>query len=312
MNSILYSPKKVDLFYPARRANFFATGLPHTEAALCAEMARLAYCRPEPYFHFDQKHILAALARLRFACQFFESTGTPERAGTHAFLALHDDPDPAKKLAIVAFRGTDAADPTDLTNDAEFLQCEWPRGGFVHQGFAEALAHVLHALKRALDQVRGRVLFTGHSLGAALATLLAGARRPDYLYTFGSPRVGDATFVATLKGTKSRRFVNCCDIVTRVPPESLAPKVNYAHYGVPYYIDRYGVTTKNPGDVFIAKDRLVAEEEYVREYAWRVGNVAARDLADHATINYVTAVAADLSQPKLAKWKLAAAAQKIA
>jgi pimeloyl-ACP methyl ester carboxylesterase len=304
MNAIPYSPRKVDLFYPARSANFFAAGLPDTEAALCAEMARLAYCRLEPYFQFDRVQMSAALTGIGFTCQFFESTGTPEGVGTHAFLALHDDPDPAKKLAVVSFRGTDAADPTDLADDAEFLQCEWPQGGLVHRGFSEALAHVLPALKSALDKVRGRVLFTGHSLGAALATLLASARPPDYLYTIGSPRVGDAAFVATLTGINNRRFVDCCDIVTRVPPESLPPKLKYAHYGVPYYIDRHRLITENPDDAFIDKDRLAAEEEYLLEYAWRVGNVGVRDLADHATINYVTAVAADVSQPELAKWKL--------
>lgn len=270
-------------------------------------MARLAYCRTEPYFQFDRKQIAAALMRLGFTCQFFESTGSTEGMGTHAFLALHDDPDAARKLAVVEFRGTDAADSTDLANDAEFLQCKWPQGGFVHRGFAEALAHVLPALKRALVKARGRVLFTGHSLGAALATLLAGVRRPDYLYTFGSPRVGDAAFVATLTGINSRRFVDCCDIVTRLPLESLSPKVKYAHHGVPYYIDRHRLITENPDDVFIDKDRLAAAEEYLREYAWQIGNVGTRGLADHATINYVTAVSADGSQPKLAKWRLAAA-----
>lgn len=187
MDAIPYSPEKVDLFYPARSANFFAAGLPGTEAALCAQMARLAYCRPEPYFQFDRDQIAAALAPIGFTCQFFESTGTPEGVGTHAFLALRDAPDPGK-LAVVAFRGTDAGDPTDLADDAEFLQCEWPQGGLVHRGFAEALAHVLPALNPALDAVRGRVLFTGHSLGAAMATLMASARRPDCLYTFGSPQ----------------------------------------------------------------------------------------------------------------------------
>jgi hypothetical protein len=310
MNTIPYSPRKVDLFYPARSARFFSEGLPDTEAALCAEMTRLAYCRPEPYFQFDQEQISAVLTGLGFTCQFFESTGTPEGMGTHAFLALHDEPDPARNLAVVAFRGTDAADPTDLADDAEFLQCAWPQGGFVHRGFAEALAHVLPALKPALDKVQGRVLLTGHSLGAAMATLLATIKRPDYLYTFGSPRVGDPAFVAALTGISSRRFVDCCDIVTRLPPESLSAKIKYAHHGEPYYIDRHRLITENPDDVFICQDRLAAAAEYLLEYAWRIGNVGVRDLADHATINYVTAVAADISQPKLAKWKLAAAMQR--
>ena len=41
-------------------------------------------------------------------------------------------------------------------------------------------------------------------------------------------------------------------------------------------------------------------------YSWQTGNVALRELADHAPINYVAAVSADASQPKLANWTLVA------
>jgi hypothetical protein len=310
MVSTPYSPRKVDLFFPARGANFFSGGLPDTEATLCAEMARLAYCRCEPYFHFDQKQILSVLTPLGFTCQYFESRTNPEGMGTHGVLALHDDPDPAARLAVVAFRGTDAADPTDLADDVDLLQSEWPQGGLVHRGFAEAIGDVLSDITSALDNVRGRVLFTGHSLGAAMATLLASVKPPDYLYTFGSPRVGDNRFVATLNGVNSRRFVDCCDIVARLPPESLL-HVEYVHNGFPYYIDRQRAIVENPASKYIENDRFIAGTEYLVECAWRTGNVAVRELADHAPINYVTAVSADASQPRLAKWKLAASIKTV-
>jgi hypothetical protein len=305
MDTIPYSPRKVDLFYPAREANFFSSGLPYTEAALCAEMARLAYCRREPNFQFDEQRIRAVLEPLGFACRFFERTGTPRGRGTHGFLALHDDPEPGRRLAVVAFRGTDASDPTNVTDDAKFLQTKWPPGGLVHRGFAEALDPLLPTLKPALDKLRGRVLFTGHSLGAAMATLLASIRQPDFLYTFGSPRAGDGQFVSTLKGLSNRRFVDCCDLVARIPPESLLGAVNYAHYGPAYYIDRNRGISENAKDNEMEEDRVIAASQYLVEYAWRDGNVALRELADHAPINYVNPVAADASQPKLVSWKLA-------
>jgi hypothetical protein len=306
MNVLAYSPLKADLFYPARSARFFSAGLPDTEAALCAEMARLAYCRHEPGFQFDRQQILAVLEPLGFTCQFFESAGTPEGMGTHGFLASHDDPEPDRKLAVVAFRGTDASDPTDLADDVKFLQTKWPAGGLVHRGFAAALDQIRPDLTAALSQVRGRILFTGHSLGAAMATLLASIKRPDFLYTFGSPRVGDGQFVSTLNGLSNHRFVDCCDIVARIPPESLLGGITYAHCGLLYYIDRNRVVTENPAGSEIDKDRIIASSEYLAEYAWRNGNLAVRELADHAPINYVTPVAADPSQPKLANWKIAA------
>jgi pimeloyl-ACP methyl ester carboxylesterase len=91
----------------------------------------------------------------------------------------------------------------------------------VHQGFARAYATVHDAIREELARHGGTLLITGHSLGAALATLAAAdhAGRQPALITFGSPRVGDATFARLLAGLPIRRFVDCCDVVTRIPPE---------------------------------------------------------------------------------------------
>jgi hypothetical protein len=125
-------------------------------------------------------------------------------------------------------------------------------------------------------------------LGAALATLLANVKAPSALYTIGSPRVGDHDFIASLTGVKSFRYVDCCDIVTQMPPALFG----YAHLGDPYYIDRSLQMSFNPIDDFISADRLRTRADYLLQYAWKNGNVAVRDLADHVPINYVTAIAA--------------------
>ncbi|ETN79016.1 triacylglycerol lipase [Necator americanus] len=72
-----------------------------------------------------------------------------------------------------------------------------------------------------------KVLFTGHSLGGALAALAAartakqGFRRGDQItiYTFGEPRVGDATFAANFDSMikDSYRVVFRRDIVPHLP-----------------------------------------------------------------------------------------------
>jgi hypothetical protein len=306
MSDICYSPNKVDLFFPARRGEFFSTDLPDTDAGLCAEMARLAYCRQEPHFFSADDQISQILKRIGFTCQFFESKGSPNGRGTHCLLAVHEDSDPVKKLAVVAFRGTDSDDPTDLFDDGALVQTEWRTGGLVHSGFADALAEVEDNLLQALEHTACRVLITGHSLGAATATLLASLRRPDHLYTFGSPRVGNSEFIAALSGVKASRFVDCCDMVTRVPPATLLLDIDYEHFGTLNYIDRNRQITLDPPEEYMREDRLKASEEYILNYGWKTGNVGVRELADHAPINYVAAVNADLSQPRLARWSLAA------
>jgi len=91
----------------------------------------------------------------------------------------------------------------------------------------------------ASQELRGRpVWFTGHSLGAAHATLAGdrflrdGARLGlgtlGGIYSFGCPLVGDRRFVDGFNrrcGEQSWRFVNDQDAVTRVPP----PLLEYRH-----------------------------------------------------------------------------------
>jgi hypothetical protein len=283
---VRYSPRKDDLFTPGKREGFFPSA-DLSEAALCAGMARLAYCRRDPQFEFDCGRIQQNLREVGFTqCEFFESKGTAAGKGVHGFLALRET---GEKTAVVAFRGTDVQDLSDLRYDVDCELVAWSAGGRVHEGFAQALAQVQTSLAAALRSIGNcRRLYTGHSLGAALATLLASVEPPDALYTFGSPRVGDTTFVASLKATANYRYVDCCDLVTHLPPEIMG----YAHFGDPYYIDRKRWVTFNPAAGVVSADQFRAQLKYVLKYAWRPGNVRWRRLADHAPVNYVWPLAA--------------------
>ena len=70
--------------------------------------------------------------------------------------------------------------------------------------------------------------------------------------------------------------------------------LGYAHIpGNLSYIDRdRTVTQRNPKDPDIVIDQTAAEEDYLKNYAWRIGDVALRPLADHAPVNYVWPVTA--------------------
>jgi hypothetical protein len=77
---------------------------------------------------------------------------------------------------------------------------------------------------------------TGHSLGAAIATIFAAGDAytlfPCRLYTFGSPCVGDAAFVSFLNAliTTSERFYNLPDLVPTILD---AFGYDHVHSGIP-------------------------------------------------------------------------------
>jgi predicted lipase len=293
MRTIPYSAAKSDLFTPFQRGQYFMNNEAKQLSSLCAELSRLAYCRQATNKSFDTNQIHAVLQRIGFTDRaFIESPDAAVKGGTHCFVATGLTEDPASQVAIVVFRGTDADDPTNIGTDADAILKRWDRGVHVHTGFADALESVWTQLDQALQPINLPVLFTGHSLGAALATLAASRyKAADHnvsLYTYGSPLVGAADFVATLNSVPSFRYRDCCDAVTRVPPEALG----YHHVGPPHYIDRDGTISINPSNLSIERDRIAGEIEYAAEYALKPGNVRIRDLADHSPINYVFAVTA--------------------
>jgi len=289
MSRVSYSAAQQDLYYPAKDLTHYSTERPKSDAELCAWMSLLAYCDMGTSFAFDQVKIAAKLAPLGFRpVKFAESKDQAKKGGTHGLVAVHDDAVEANKLAIVAFRGTNKDDPRDVVDDLEPQLVAWRGPGKVFEGFKDAFEEVVDDLLPAVQSINYKLLFTGHSLGAALATLLAAVQKPSALYTIGSPRAGDQEFVAALSAVNNSRYVDCCDVVTTLPP----PQFGHVHLGNPLYIDRQRKVIPNPGDDFIASDRLRAGLAYFFRYAWRPGDVRVRFLADHAPINYATAIAA--------------------
>ncbi|KAB2039829.1 hypothetical protein ES319_D02G037400v1 [Gossypium barbadense] len=172
--------------------------------------------------------------------------------------------DSARRRLVVAFRGTEQARWKDLRTDLMLvpagLNPERIGGDFkqevqVHSGFLSAYdsvrIRIISLIKASIGYIdellepqhRWQVYVTGHSLGGALATLLALELSSSKLakcgaisvtmYNFGSPRVGNRRFaeVYNEKVKDSWRIVNHRDIIPTVPR-----LMGYCHVAQPVYL----------------------------------------------------------------------------
>ena len=275
---IAYDPSRTALYSPERAPTLFSAGMDPTLLQLATEASRLAYVRAEGP-KAEAARLAEALARVGFeAPRHFADAAS----GSQAFGALR----PRDGLVLVGFRGTQPDEVADLANDLNALTTPWPEAtGRVHQGFATAARTLLPRLGHWLDgdaKPRSALLLTGHSLGAALATLAASVWADAHLVTLGSPRVGDAAFASGLRSAVNIRLVNCCDLVTDLPPSLQT----YTHVAPASYITRDGELVERPDAARVDEDRMRARTAYFGEHAGRAGTVLLRDLADHAPINY--------------------------
>ena len=141
---------------------------------------------------------------------------------------------------FITFRGTEPKQITDILADAKAWRKPAREKGLVHFGFAQALDKVYDKIVHWIDEQKlddATITCTGHSLGAALASIMASRLDANELYTFGSPRVGNRDFVKEMKkdGVKHYRFVNNNDVVTRIPFP-----IRFRHSGKLVYINHYG------------------------------------------------------------------------
>lgn len=154
---------------------------------------------------------------------------------------------------------------------------------------------VISEILRLVDEYKEEslsVTFTGHSLGAALATLssydvknnlnanLPARAIPVTVFAFASPRVGNRTFALRMEelSVKVLRLVNKDDIVPKVP--GLAFNENscgwlsklfdwlpwtYFHVGVPVVLDNQDIRNLDPAYAHSLKVYLRLIEGYVGE-----------------------------------------------
>ena len=139
-------------------------------------------------------------------------------------------------IHVLSFRGTEVTEKSDVLADLKAGKNIEACGGKVHVGFKGEINKVWPAIEKAIANI-DMLYVTGHSLGAAMATIAASRMqlKVTALITFGSPRVGNQEFVNSLNVTHYR-VQNNCDDVTKVPFRL----VGFRHHGTHKYMNFYG------------------------------------------------------------------------
>jgi len=184
-----------------------------------------------------------------------------------AYLCIHK----ASRQVVVAFRGSD--DWKDWKANLKFLKVKTPFNREVHSGFQASYDTIREGLESYLDQLVGWDLYcTGHSLGAAMATLccVQSGTKFKEVVTFGCPRVYGSNNPINLSKYNVVRYVNKSDIVCRIPV------VGYEHSGDLFYINTENEIRENPSPTYMKANSI-----------WKFWNW----FKDHKVDQYVKALA---------------------
>jgi len=189
-----------------------------------------------------------------------------------------------KNDIVIACRGTQPTQLNDIAADLKAAPVLAETVSRVHRGFKEEVDELWPMIRVDMESKASKnknAWFTGHSLGAAMATIMASRCEDDVdmphiqeLYTYGSPRVGWPKFVKSLS-CQHNRWVNNNDIVTTVPPRILG----YRHDGTERYMNAYG-QVRNPTGYLRIKDKLLGMWMGIKQ--GRIDN-----FSDHLIAHYI-------------------------
>lgn len=280
MPSIPYDTSPEALFNPQVRETLYVQGQVCTPVQIAVEAARLAYLRFEQEDGVEKSRLAQALSRIGFGAP---SVFHHAQTNSQAFGAYRA----SDRLALVAFRGTQADSFKDILTNLLFLPALSFDRVKVHSGFkdrAQALLPAINQWLAAQATQRTGLLLAGHSLGAALATVAASSLPGSRLITIGSPQVGNAAFGERLQSVDCLRIVNHQDIVCSLPLP--IDGILYSHVGTAQYLSADGLV-RDAQEGPPPAPGIAGLLAGIR--AGTLFSTLPRPLTDHAPINYIRA-----------------------
>ncbi len=272
--SALYHPESCPVFIESQVPSAFDSSeqsFSVNTAWWLSSFSHLAY--------FENKKIKHHLNRVGF-----ELFDTFSKNGSYAFIAI------SGTSAVLSFRGTSIHERENIMNDIDLSLVSIGEGISVHKGFLRSLDQIWPEIEVVLNQLRKRginVCYTGHSLGAAMATIATSRLKASVTYGFGSPRVGNRGFCESLKNQNIYNMVNCCDAVTILPPEILG----YKEAGETVFITSKSKLIFSPSSLQVIKERSLGYFQFYKNLYWiHSDSVYLRSLADHIILNYSSAI----------------------
>ncbi len=285
---------RIDSFDPSK------SDFDPTNAWWLSELCRLVYTPDNKEGRKPWKKVIR-FDYLEDTC--FEEIHSIHKTGTHAAIyRCHPPGQPDKIYHTLCFRGTSrfrqwvlnlSAAPTrwyHKDTSAEKRDYSTP---YVHSGFKTLFDRLWPLIEPVIADIPGPFIYTGHSLGAALATMASVRITPDFLYTFGSPRIGNAAFRDQLDHPPHFRITNHHDIVTLLPQtvDQIKP-FDFHHTGHFIYLDENGEVQHNPSPETLANDHWAPDKPLT--YLSRTFNSPhpPECVQDHSPIQYTRKLAA--------------------
>jgi len=208
--------------------------------------------------------------------------GSPGKTDAQYFLEQDDK----AKVQYIAIRGT--ANRKNIIEDAEMrIREDLALAIPVHSGF-DATARALYADMRPYLKQNHKIYITGHSLGGAIAALLAihmveDGYKVEKVVTFGQPKFTTTNGVEKLEFLTLTRVVDENDIVPMLPPTTIVNRL----YGVYEHAGPEVVLLDGPHYVYLPTHDAgrISIGEFGR-------SLSLASLADHHMDNYLGRIAA--------------------